>query len=269
MEDVEADDIRPIVRLEEAFHRLMGALVRGEGLSTIRPIVDANPEVLHSRPVEGPALRFACWFDASLEVVEYLYQRNPQAISARNVNGQLPFHFAIRHDSTNSVKVVKFLIKNNRTYEVDERNGDHLLHMVCGRHPETHLLKHMIDKYPDALLRRNNLGQLPLHVRTVRMRLGTLSPEEKFADLIDAIPFALLAEDSVGETPACAGYIARTDSPNYQCYLQKCEQRVRDWIKIRQNRLSDLGERRNFPDAVQQVIWTFMVPDCVPRAGGP
>jgi ankyrin repeat protein len=213
-----------------ATQRLRSALEAKENLRTVRSVVEADPDVLRLFDV----LHFACRCEAPLEVVKYLYQEQPHSISTWDFSGKLPFHYAIRNDSAETVEIVEFLMENNPSYEVGEQNQWHLLHYVCCHYPGVNLMKHMVKKYPEALLMRDGLGRLPLHARALARRSAltlkqefsrhsTLTPEQEFADLIDANPFALVAQDSIGFTPAQFCPFAERHR-----YLDECEQRVRN-----------------------------------------
>jgi ankyrin repeat protein len=54
-------------------------------------------------------LHFACQGQASLEVVQFLVERNPAALEAADHGGWLPLHYACQYQA--SLEVVQFLVE--------------------------------------------------------------------------------------------------------------------------------------------------------------
>jgi hypothetical protein len=60
-----------------------------------------------------PSLHYACGHKGPLEVVQFLVERNPDALETASNNGWLPFHYACCDKAT--LEVVQFLVERNPT----------------------------------------------------------------------------------------------------------------------------------------------------------
>lgn len=116
---------------ECTFNTLARALMRGGGVSlaNIQRILerdDADEDaVIHH---DGyPALHYACEFDNSLDVVQYIYNKDPHAIAARDLTGKIPLQYAIGNDSDHALKVLKFLLEHH-LHETE--NDDQMIHVT-------------------------------------------------------------------------------------------------------------------------------------------
>jgi len=78
--------------------------------------VELHPEsVSRVDGVSEMVLHWACYYNSfietSLEVVKFLYEQCPEAISARAFNGELPLHYAVQQsDLPERASIVQFLI---------------------------------------------------------------------------------------------------------------------------------------------------------------
>jgi hypothetical protein len=226
--------------------------------------VEAHPQVLRIPSQAGfapSALLLACYEGASLPIVKYLYEKDPKTISIKNYFGELPFHYALKSDRSDSKGVVRFLVEKH--FVADEMDQRQLLQWVCENYIGTdgRLIEDMVNKYPRALLMRGKDGTLPLHVRIRTSHGRSLTPEQEFAALIDANPFALLAHDKNGFTLSDYGYLCNVAK---QQYLKEREHQIRLLVGTMRFALHGEAKRQLVPEPVEAHIWTFAVPDFVP-----
>jgi hypothetical protein len=241
---------------------LRAALKERKGnLELIQCIVDAHPEVLRLGTAET-ALHCACRYGVSFAIVKYLCDSDPQAVSAVDFWKNLPVHRAVQADTSDTVAVVRFLVERNPSSIMDSE-GMHLLHLASMWNPGTRLLKYMMKEYREVLLMRDSRGRTPLHWRAAMdvQRSIDLTPARMFGTLIEANSFALVAKDTIGQTPAqcCPG-----DKVKHRRFLQEREQQCRALICVMRGMLSILCELNKVPEETKACIWSFLVPDFVP-----
>ena len=117
-------------------------------------------------------LHIAVLKGASLAVVEYLCQAEPQALSTWDQEGNLPLHYAAMYASD---AVVALILRAypQACHDANAQSQRLPLHLLCARSwggcaPE-HIIalgtiQTVIHEYPDALKVADRRGRLPLHV---------------------------------------------------------------------------------------------------------
>jgi len=150
-------------------------------------LVDAYPESV--RRGNGPGslpLHYACNLGGRLETVEYLFGLYPESLHIRDNNGYLPIHLTCdRHSDEDTPKIIKFLLRHDpeclsKPVVSDDTgnnwmqgNGALPLHVICSKWDKSNVTELLFDVYPEAILVRNEKGQLPID--SVREKLDSLS----------------------------------------------------------------------------------------------
>jgi len=181
----------------------------------IKLLVEKYPGALAIKSWGGRTpLHHACENNAPLEVVQFVAQRCPHDIQARDNYSNLPLHLVCGNPKA-SLEVVKFLtdldentakarsrfgLMESRTGIPWGHDGDYTpLHHACGEGAPLDVMKLLVDLYPEAL----KLGgkDLPLHLACARKNpsLDVL----KF--LVSAYPPALQVVSKDGCTHSVRG----------------------------------------------------------------
>lgn len=175
----------------------------------------------------------------------------------------VPFRTAFSHDSDNAFEVTKFLVNSNPFYVHGEDNV--MIQFLRARRGSARLMDFMIEKYPAASSTADCEGWLPLHVLALFCILGDhnkgSTPEHCFGALIDDCPFALLAKNSDGKTPA---QVCSADNVEHRRYLEEREGHIVELTEAIRVELSIAAVQYDIPEAVQEQIWTFVFPNFVP-----
>ncbi|CAB9530564.1 Ankyrin Repeat [Seminavis robusta] len=119
----------------------------------------------------------------SLELVNFLYQRYPDAIQVRNDAGFLPIHHAVLSSDNSGERdqMIRFLAKASpRSLLAGDNDGDLPLHIACGCGLSLSAVQFLVELEPQSLTRRNHNGDLPLNFAL----LDKESPLEKLDYLL-------------------------------------------------------------------------------------
>ena len=139
-------------------------------------LVDAYPESV-KRPNNYGSLPFhsAC-DDGQLETVEYLFGLYPESLHIRDVRGYLPIHLVASNPGENSADIIKFLLLHDpecisKPVVSDDEGNEYMqgnsalpLHVACSSRDESNVIELLFDVYPEAILKRNGRGQLPIDI---------------------------------------------------------------------------------------------------------
>jgi ankyrin repeat protein len=187
VEEEEDDDDVSEGSPRDARHRLLNALREEADLDRIRAIVEAHPDAVECDvDAQGngdwcSALHMAIFEAAEYDVVEYLAQRNPDALQARDHRGRLPLHLAVIYRVR--LPVVRMLAEMYppalretigdktghlplhcaflNTYMEDD-DDDELISVERHGRPDVTLF--LIQEHPPAAWSRTASGHLPLHL---------------------------------------------------------------------------------------------------------
>mmetsp|Transcript_22145 Transcript_22145/g.34761 ORF Transcript_22145/g.34761 Transcript_22145/m.34761 type:complete len:517 (-) Transcript_22145:181-1731(-) len=101
------------------------------------------------------------------EIIQWLLEYFPAAISATDYIGQSPLHYACANKGMKSVRIIQLLIDAdpNCVRSVDN-HGRMPLHVlrIEDETAELEVLKLLIKKCPEAVRHANNRGSLPIHI---------------------------------------------------------------------------------------------------------
>mmetsp|Transcript_22779 Transcript_22779/g.37735 ORF Transcript_22779/g.37735 Transcript_22779/m.37735 type:complete len:294 (-) Transcript_22779:96-977(-) len=259
--------------------RLMAALRDGAPCHEIRAIVESHPRPPIRFDAGTAGLHYACSFGASLEIVKYLYEKDPHSITSGPPGG-LAIHDACRSRSKDAIAVLQFLIDANPSSVLVDNDpwGRHLLHYVCQWNQGSHLMQYLIKQYPEALTMKDKQGYLPLHCRRTLMNQHcerTVDPLSYLTPLVDANIFTVLAKNGVGKRPSQVSRPKITwmfppmsikkmpdnkeDIARSQ-YLREREQCALHTVRAIKETLCEVGTHFQVPEAVTQIIWIFALP---------
>jgi ankyrin repeat protein len=206
---------------------LVQALQYREPLASIRAIVERelrrNPDFFaqHAPSLGGTTpLHDATWFNAPLDVIEYLIEKRPEALRVRRYGRNLPLHLALLGECGPDVihRLVGWWpasaeeptpcgclplhlavqrMQGSRTTTVrwmQERTTSSITSAPC----ERDVLVQLIRAFPKALRKRGRGGQLPLH-RLLSCTDGVTL--QALTALVEAYPEALAVRDDQGLLP--------------------------------------------------------------------
>lgn len=124
-------------------------------LSLVQCMIELHPPALSHADEEGRLpIHFACRFDATFDVIEYLMRKNDQFISRPTIYGALPLHYAVANQS---LDVVKFIVDRYPDgVKSPKSNGSLPLHQACAFHRNSfseEIIFHLLSLYPEAACR--------------------------------------------------------------------------------------------------------------------
>ena len=133
-------------------------------------LVDAYPESVRRVDSCGSLpLHNACG-DGRPDTVEYLFGLYQESINIRNHDGYLPIHFAANTPGENTAEIVNVLLRHDPeclskpVVSDSDDDGSLPLHLVCLSRDKSNVTEFLFDLYPEAILIRNEEGQLPFDV---------------------------------------------------------------------------------------------------------
>ena len=150
-------------------------------------LVDAYPDSVRRRSDNGSLpIHNACLRNCRVDTLEYLLEVYPESLHIRNGNGYLPIHLACHRPGENTSGIIQFMlirdpeclskpvVSDDFDNDYSEVNGSLPLHVVCDSEekPRDDVARLLFDLYPEAILIRNEKGQLPIDV--LRSRDGEL-----------------------------------------------------------------------------------------------
>jgi ankyrin repeat protein len=148
-------------------------------------------------------LHWACRGNASLEVIRYVLELEPDAIAAPGLRGMLPLHEACRSNrrtESETLKVIHYLVSKypNAVKITDMEWGYLPLHAALGRRPgkSPSVIEFLIKRYPKALTIENKNGQLPLHLACARE-----TPVQVIQCMVKQYNASIVARDIKGKLP--------------------------------------------------------------------
>jgi ankyrin repeat protein len=149
-------------------------------------------------------LHYACRGKASMDVIRYLLELEPDAIKAPGLRGMLPLHEACRSNTRRSesetLKVIQYLVSKypDAVRTADMEWGFLPLHAALGRCPGRFpsVMKFLIQRYPKALTIETKTGQLPLHLACARE-----TPVEVIQCMVKQYNASIVARDNRGKLP--------------------------------------------------------------------
>eukprot|EP00573_Skeletonema_grethae_P001816 CAMPEP_0201691340 /NCGR_PEP_ID=MMETSP0578-20130828/4513_1 /ASSEMBLY_ACC=CAM_ASM_000663 /TAXON_ID=267565 /ORGANISM="Skeletonema grethea, Strain CCMP 1804" /LENGTH=490 /DNA_ID=CAMNT_0048176521 /DNA_START=73 /DNA_END=1548 /DNA_ORIENTATION=+ len=152
------------------------------------------------------------------EIIQWLLEYFPAAISATDYIGQSPLHYACANEGMN-LGIVQLLIdaEPNSVGSVDN-HGRMPLHVlrVEDETAELEILRLLIEKCPEAVRHANNRNLLPIHIAA-----NTARPTEFCRMLIKAFPGSEQIASETGELPlhyACHGNTVDTVQYLFKLY---------------------------------------------------
>ena len=197
---------------------------RSPPLDVVETLVKHAPETLRMKTVEGDLpLHIACGQRASPEIIKILVAAYPESVRVTNNAGGLPLHFVCynRHslDVLNlllqvypeSIRVEcvtrtgenlqpSEILKNKNQFDSENENERiFFLHQAVADGLSVHLVKLLIEAFPDSCTIHDSNGMIPLHHALKIQRANWV---DIAALLLTASPKSETIEDSNGVTPS-------------------------------------------------------------------
>lgn len=191
---------------------VIGRARRGEpsealSLEVVKMMVDRYPDsVKHvSTPSGFTALHSAARAGARLNIIDFLVETYPEAVSMVDKYGNTPFWEAVRSESCLLPDAETYLnhllqFDPNVLKFINPESGGNVLHRAAYNYRSPDIARFLVKRYPEALTMTNHQGDLPLHTL---LRTGAPGlPPEMVAMFADPFPVAVMrVADSDGKTP--------------------------------------------------------------------
>jgi hypothetical protein len=136
---------------------------QGGKLDVVRFVYDAYPEALTHKDKYGWTPFHDALFLSDIPIIEYLMERsdNNAVLRQTNKNGFTPLHYAFRNKRK---KVSEFVVKRFPDFlrEAREDISSAPLHYVCRKGTTIAGIKVLLENDPEASKQPDNLGRLPL-----------------------------------------------------------------------------------------------------------
>ena len=163
---------------------LHGVALNNPCFDIVKMIYEAYPKAVEapSHDKELP-LHFAVFKNASIDVIKMLYEAYPKALEMQNNDGYLPLHYACCRDASNEdseaskLKILDLLLTANpSSLDIKVKNGKlprdiliehsssvHVISKAIVMNLSKHLVKLLLQAYPDSCSEQDNEGKIPLH----------------------------------------------------------------------------------------------------------
>ena len=178
-------------------------------IEVLQTLINLQPTITRKKFSSGRmALHLAACSSVTVDVIEYIFDQNTHAINKRDSQGNTPLHCAVMYYAP--VRVINFMVSNIRP----GRHRNHMLttnqswwtplHIACSCNPGVILLTPQVFFCRDILEKRDNNGNLPLHLACFNKN----ATSDLINELIMLYPLALQKTNDEGNLPlhmACAG----------------------------------------------------------------
>lgn len=239
--------------------------INNASIGVVKCLVEAHPPSVY---VTGKHERYPLHCAAGnnpsgkREIIEYLIEQYPGAVSAVDSSGKLPVHIACEYGA--SREVVELLLDqhegNHNGLDVIDNTGRTPLHYPSLRTDAQEL---MLERYPAATSVADNDGMLPVHrmvhrgMDTNLVRIFSGLDSALVPILLEANLFSVLQTTRRGLTPLQIAS-CRADNPiaTRNLLMQKQDEAVR---LIRDAIVAE-SEEIGLPDSVVLTICSFMLP---------
>lgn len=166
-------------------------------------LVDQDPEAMtleHYKLGKTP-LHVAAGRGASVEVVQFLMRKRPEAVADKDAWGKSPLAcvcaLSDQEESDPNVAAVFYLLIDPARICEPDRGGMLPLHIACASGAALGNVEMLLDEYPDAIRLPDKNGRLPFHAACTNPSVSV--------DLLDmlatAFPGALRTFDNLGAVP--------------------------------------------------------------------
>lgn len=178
------------------------AAAKNTNLLIVEDIINSFPEAISTITHENCLPLHTAAQNTSLPVVQLIYQRYPSAIQHTDTEGGLPLHHACCMNS--NLEVVKFLHEAFPDAISIPQHTDGVLpiHLAASRNSSPSIMKYLLEQHPDGALHPDSVGWLPLHCLlnnpATEMRANRLACMKL---LLAAHPDAVAVPSRSGQTP--------------------------------------------------------------------
>jgi ankyrin repeat protein len=172
-------------------------------VSTIRLCYRANEGAMRCNNSDiGTPLHYACFYDTSIDLIQYLIMKEPKSLARVNIDGRTPFLLTCLNSNVNTnldiVSVVGMLSINTSR---SDRFGNKPLHLVCSNvKPTIELIELIASVTKDVnAFAMNRSGQTPLHLAVAYPKADLTTVKTLIKMQIDTA--AQFTTDKKGQTP--------------------------------------------------------------------
>lgn len=213
-DDINPEDVRTIAK-EDPLATLKGfnhphsanpghliAAVRKPNMAVVKCLYDFYPRMAYSKDIQGDLpLHYAARYTQSIELIQYLLQANPSATKCKGDNDYIPLQCAIYNEHPPSrYEIMKTLLQVDRSSAmVANPDGDSALHLAVDNECDPKVIQLLISAYPEASRIANDIGMLPLH-SACHLKRSYVSTVIKV--LLNANPDGVRARNLDGWLPA-------------------------------------------------------------------
>lgn len=128
----------------------------------MKTFVEANSGVLQSVMWGGTtACLEACFHDAPLDIVQYLYEHDP-LLRQREAHRGFPFSWIYGNGTKNALDVMRFLIET-KDPRLTFKLHDMIRHLEFKGSYGIHFVEYAVKTFPEQFAMRDKDGNLPLH----------------------------------------------------------------------------------------------------------
>lgn len=180
-DDITAEDIKIIGRADplatvkgfnQPYSANPGHLIaakRNPDMKVVKCLYDFYPRMAYSKDIQGDLpLHYAARYTNSIPLIQFLLQANPSAMKCKGDNDLIPLQCAIyNEDAKSRYAVIKSLLQVDQTLETARMinvDGDTVLHLAVANECCQQLIDYLVSINPNATKIQNKCESLPLHI---------------------------------------------------------------------------------------------------------
>ena len=137
-------------------------------------------------------LHCAITSESSIEVIEYIINKNPESITIQDYNGNLPLHHSI-----NNIEIMRILLSiYPDAAKIKNNYGFIPIHIALDSKVSHEIIMMLLEAYPDCTKEKGRFGNTPLHYAAENRKLSHL-----VKIILDAYPEAKNIKNDQNELP--------------------------------------------------------------------
>jgi ankyrin repeat protein len=129
---------------------------------------------------------------SSIDVVEYVINKNPESVAIPDSNGNLPLHYSI-----NNIEIMRVLLSIYPDAAKIKNNYEFLpIHLALDYNVSSNIIIMLIEAYPDCIKEKGRFGNTPLHYAAENRKFSHL-----IKIILDAYPEGKNIKNDQDELP--------------------------------------------------------------------